>query len=190
MLVFPSEASDAQRIASLGHRNLDDDPLEARGLVIPNGDEGVTFNALHEAIADGVETCAESSDVFARSFVQALLHWTGNGPLLNQRLSARRVDKDTVGQVAGPQLTDLADASGIRVLVAVSAALSVVGRPQPVLRSFTLLEDELVILERAVRNRLSIALIYGGAPGPKPVEQIVGEDVQVGRRSILYALGS
>src|SRR5215510_7707021 len=156
MLVFPSEASDAQRIASLGHRNLDDGPLEARGLVIPNGDEGVTFNALHEAIADGVESCAESSDVFARSFVQALLHWSGNSPKLNQRLSARRVE----------------------------------GRPQPVLRSFKLLEDELVILERAVRNRLSIALIYGGAPGAKPVEQIVGEDVQVGRRSILYALGS
>src|SRR6266508_2172747 len=103
-------------------------------------------------------------------------------------MSARRVDKYAAGQVAGPQFPDLADAPALRVLVAVAAARSVVGGPQPVLRRFKLIEDELVILERAVRNRLSRALIYGGALGAVPIEQIVGGDIQVGRRSFLYII--
>jgi hypothetical protein len=96
---------------------------------------------------------------------------------LNQRLSAWRVFKVAAGQVAGPQFTDLADASALRVLVAVGATRSVIGRPQPVIRRFELIKDELVILERAVRNRLSRALINGDAPVAEPIEQVVGEDV-------------
>src|SRR5215510_8424373 len=181
MLVLPPEARDAQIVAGFDHRNLDDGSLEARGLVISNVYDCVIGDALYEAVADDVESCAESPDVFERGIVQALLDVSGNGPQLNQRLSARRVDKGAIGQVAGPEFTNLADAAALRVLVAVRATRSVVGRPQPVIHRFKLIEDELVVLERAVRNWLSSALIYGSAPGAKPIEQIVGEDVQVGR---------
>ena len=102
MLVLPPEASATQRSAGLDHRNLDEGPLEARRLVIPNGYECVTVNTLHEAIADGVEGCAEGPDVFERSVVQALLDGGRDCPQLNQRLPARRVDKDAAGKVPGP----------------------------------------------------------------------------------------
>src|SRR5262245_26408074 len=186
MLVLPPGTSDAQIVVSFDHRNLDDGPLEGCGLVIPDVYEGAIGDALHEAIADYVKSRAESPDVFQRGVVQALLDGGGNGPQLNQRLSARRIDKSAHGQVAGPQFTDLADAATLRVLVAVGATRRIIGGPEPVLRGFKLIKDEFVILERAVRNRLSFALVYWRAPGAKPIEQVVSEHVQVGRRSFLY----
>src|SRR5262249_19223101 len=185
-----TEGGAAHRSASLDHRYLDEGPHETGGLSIPNGDECVTVNALHEAVADGVEGCAESPDVFERGVVQALLDGGRDRPQLNQRLSARRVDEDAAGQMSGPQLRDLAEASDIRLIVAIGTTRGVVGRPESIVHGFDFIEDELVVLERSVRNRRRHALIYGGALDAEPVEQIVGETVQVGRGSVCYSLGT
>src|SRR5262249_38710603 len=190
VLILPTEAGAPQRVASLDHRNLDEGPHKTGRLSIPDGDECVTVNTLHEAIADGVEGRAESPDVFERGVVQALLDGGRDRPQLDQRLPARGVDEDAAGQVPGPQLTDLAEASDIRVIVAVATTRGVVGGPESISHGFDFIEDELVVLERSVRNRRRHALIYGGALGTEPVEQIVGETVQVGRGSVCYSLGT
>src|SRR5262249_52437886 len=66
VLVLPTEAGAAQRVAGLDHRNLNEGPHETCRLGIPNRDECVTVNTLDEAIADGVESRAEGPDVFER----------------------------------------------------------------------------------------------------------------------------
>src|SRR5262249_1252227 len=190
LLILPTEARAPRCSASLDHRNLDEGPHETGRLGITNGDECVTVNALHEAVANGVEGRAESPDVFERGVVQALLDGGRDRPQLDQRLSARGVDEDAAGQVPGPQLTDLAEASDIRVIVAIATTRGVVGGPKSISHGFDFIEDELVVLERSIRNRRRHALIYGGTLGPETVEQIVGETVQVGRGSVCYSLGT
>src|SRR5262249_5957547 len=147
-------------------------------------------NTLHEAIADGVESRAESPDVFERGVVQALLDGGRDRPQLNQRLSARRVDKDTAGQMPGPQLTNLAEAADIGVIVAIATTRGGIGRPKSIVHGLDFIEDELVVLERAIRNRRRYALIYGGTLGAEPIEKIVGKAVQVSRGSVCYSLGT
>jgi hypothetical protein len=57
--------------------------------------------------------------------------------------------------------------------MAIVTTWGVVGGSQSIIEGFDLVEDELVVLERAVRNRRRPALIYGRPFGAEPIEQIV-----------------
>ena len=67
-----------------------------------------------------------------------------------------------------PLLGDLARASGHHVLMALTAALRVVGRPEPVGDLFNLLEDESVVVERGERR--DVAFFDGVKGRPLNVE--------------------
>src|SRR6266498_2329683 len=194
VLVLPPEATGSRQSASLDNRNIDARPYEARRLGKPDGLNGVAVDGLYEAVADGVEAGAESPGVLRADAgdVQGLHDAGPEGPKLNQRpvLVARRFGKDAVDSIPGPEFRGLAAAADHRVIVAYAATPIVVGRPKSIIWGFDLLEDEFVVLERAVRNRGRYAFIYASALGAKPVVQIVDVLVQLGRGSICHSLGS
>jgi hypothetical protein len=90
----------------------------------------------------------------------------------------------------GPQFPFLAGAADISVIVAYAATPIVVDRPESIIQCFDLAEDELIVFKRAARNRGRHAVIYGGAFGTEPVEQVVGEFAKVSGWSVRYGLGS
>src|SRR5262249_9463885 len=118
--VLPTEASGSRHSAGFDRRNLDERPYDASRLAGLNGCDGVAVDGLNEAIAKGVESGAESPDVFERGDVQALLDGGCDRPKLNQRLVlvTGGIDKDAVDQMPGSQFPDLADGADVRIVVA------------------------------------------------------------------------
>jgi hypothetical protein len=175
VLVLNPEATGANGSAGLDHRNLDQRPLEASRLIKPVGIEVVAVNSLYEAIAEEAERGAESSGVLIGKAgdAQGLLDKWRERPKLNQRpvLVTRRFDKDAEYSIPGPQFPGLAGAAGPPVLVACATTHIVVDGPKSIIGCFALVEDEFVVFKRAERNRLSRALIYGGALGANPLKE-------------------
>src|SRR5712692_8068542 len=88
-----------------------------------------------------------------------MLHYVGEcGTRLNER-TARRFEKPAIECMPGPVLGYLARTSRDDILVALPAALSVIGRPKTVLHGFNFFKDEPAIVERTQWH--NIVLIDG-----------------------------
>src|SRR5216683_2715029 len=133
MLVLPSEAADAHGVprfeyGNLNHLTLDETAALPR-LRVGDRHERVRVDRLDETVAMRVGRHAERPDVF--SAWHAFLDLRVGRAVIDQR-SARRVDEVAEDiLVARPQLADLADGAGHRVLVTLHAPLRVVDRAQP-----------------------------------------------------------
>src|SRR5262249_13191803 len=97
-----------------------------------------------EAIAECVERGAEGAHFVAAK--HALLNGGVDRPVIDQR-STRMINEIDAVEVPGPQLSDLADRAGDRVLVTLGAGLGVVDRPEPLGDPVALLESGAISVE-------------------------------------------
>ena len=149
MLVLPAESSPAHIASRLEHRNLDKaaaNPSTAlAGLVVRYGIERIAVDALHVAVPEGIERGAECPNRFCAR--NAFLDGGIDGSIVDEG-TARRVDKvSKTVVVPGPQLCDLADCAGHRVLMAFGAGLRVVDWAQASRNRLTLLKRRFVGVE-------------------------------------------
>src|SRR5205085_4498878 len=134
-------------------------------LSIRDGEERAVRDGLDEAVAEQVERGAEGAHrLLSRDGVaaaddaggverrHALLNLRVDGSVVDER-AARRVYEVVVRVVVpGPQLDDLTDAAGHRVLMALAAGLRVVDRAESVVLLVNDAEDEFVGGEGAGRR--------------------------------------
>ena len=130
---------------------------------------------LDEAVAQRVGRDAERADVVLDGDE---LHDVGMGGARLDQRPAQRLEELAVEHVPGAVLGDLARAAGHDVLVALAAALGVVGRAQAVVDGLDLLEDEPVVVERAQRDHIVLVSVSNGGP----CDEAVGLVVEPGRR--------
>src|SRR5262249_41714736 len=102
-----------------------------------------------EAVAGRIERGAEGANFVAAK--HALLNGGVDRPVIDQR-SARMINEIDAVEVPGPQLSDLADRAGDRVLMALGAGLRVVYRPKPLGDIITLLKNSFVSVELGLRG--------------------------------------
>ena len=147
MLVLPAKAAESRRARRLENRHHDRGASQPLWLCIADGDQRLVGDALDEARSERVGGDTEGTHVILEG--NALDDVRVRSARVNQG-TAKRLEESARGiQATRAVLYDLARTAGHHVLVAFPAALRVEGWPEAVDRSFHLLEDEAVVVERA-----------------------------------------
>ena len=159
------------------HRHHDGGAANLGRLRIADRQQRFVGDALDEAVAERVGRDAERADVvFERD---ALDDCRVGRARVDQRAAERF--EEAAGRVhpSGAMLGDLAGAAGDDVLVALGTALRVVGRAEAVGDHFDFLEDEAVVVERAVRHDV---IFIDRVERRSLPQKAVGAVVEAGRR--------
>jgi hypothetical protein len=150
MLGLPAESPNSQCVVGLNYRYSGQSAPLGSGLCRHVVLQRLICDAFHKAVAKSAEHDPEGPDIFGGGY---MLHDIRVGSSGVYQLAAGIVDESGSGEMAGPEFHLLAEGARINSLVAGDASHVVVSWAEPIVDSFFLFEDELVVLERAIASR-------------------------------------
>ena len=171
MLALPAEAADARAAVALrAPAPVTAVPRMAGGWLVADGEQRAVGDRLDEAVAQRVRRDAEGADVVLEG--HALDDVGIRGARLDQR-AAERLEELAVVRCPVRCSADLARAAGHDVLVALAAALRVVGRPESVGTVSTSSKmKRLSLNERSGTTLSSSSVSKAGPCGSKPLVRL------------------